>query len=175
LNDKYNNCLFLESQNKIYIFGESHYNKKSKNLINDKIKQLKPDFLLHELLYEDRAITKKEIKNRLDNSGINKICDPRLNKDIYELGYKYDIPLIGIDLGNLQDDLSLKEKFKIREKNMVNIIHEFYNRGLIMVVVGDTHLRTKKTKELGDISLIQKEFKNDTKVEIIRSGEGEIN
>jgi hypothetical protein len=40
------------------------------------------------------------------------------------------------------------------------------------VVVGDTHLRTIKTFELGDISLIQKEFKD--KAKIIRSKHKEI-
>lgn len=57
---------------------------------------------------------------------------------------------------------------------MVKVINEFYNKGIVVVVLGDTHLRTIKTKELGDVSLIQKWAKNKPNVKIIRSQNMEI-
>lgn len=166
---------------KILIFGENHYDEDYRIVINKRIERLKPDYLLHELLYEVEAVTRDEISKYLgdcsDKHNGPLMCEPSINKDIYELGYKYNIPLIGIDIDNYDNklkNLSLKEIFRLREERMVEKIYQFYNKGRIVVVVGDTHLRTLKTRELGDISLIQKRFSNDRNVKIIRSFRREI-
>jgi hypothetical protein len=166
---------------RIIIFGEMHSNKEDKELSYKLIKEFKPDFLLHELLGEVEALTKEDIRKHLNNCHDRNsgpiLCEPSLNKDIYEIGYKYNIPIIGIDFddhkGTLKG-LNMKRQFLIRERKMVEGIKKYYNKGKLFVVVGDTHLRTVRTGELGDISLIQKEFMNDNNVRIIRSENGEI-
>lgn len=119
---------------KIIIFGEDHRDISEVKEISEKIKKIKPDYILHELLYNDICLNKKEIKNRLNNCKEGNYCDPRLNKDIYELGYEENIPLIGIDLDlkNLQK-LSIRKQFEKREKNMVKKINQYKNKGTIVV------------------------------------------
>lgn len=82
---------------KLYFFGEDHSKLKEIAKIDAKIVRLKPDYLLHELLYADLALTKEVIEQRLHHCKEGGICDPRLNKDIYELGLTHDIKLVGID------------------------------------------------------------------------------
>jgi hypothetical protein len=165
----------------IIILGEMHYNQEDKKHINSMIKKINPNFLLHELLYEVEAHSKNDIMKYLGNCTDRDsgpiLCEPSLNSDIYEIGYRHNIPLIGIDIDDHEGkmkNLSISKKFYLREKRMVEKINKYYNKGKIVVVVGDTHLRTIKTKELGGISLIQKEFSNDNTVKIIRSKYGEI-
>ena len=177
--------LLLELNNydeKIIIIGEAHFVKEDKDFLEKVIKEFKPNYLLHELVGEITALNRKEIKKYLDNCYERNsgpiMCEPSLNGDIFKIAYKYNIALVGIDIddyeGKIMEGLSLKKKFLLRETRMVQKIKEYYNKGKIVVVVGDTHLRTIKTPELGDISLIQKTFGYDKNVRIIRSKNGEI-
>ena len=100
-------------------------------------------------------------------------CDPTLNKDWYEFALELDKPCIGIDIDNKTiARLPISRQFEVREKHMVEMIKDYMITGKVVVVVGDTHLRTIKTNELGEISLLQKEFKDVAK--IIRSRFSEI-
>jgi len=158
-----------------FIFGENHHVRDSVETIEREIKRLKPDYVLHELLYEDVIDNKQEARKRLSHCRIGgHQCDPSINKDVYELAYKLDIPFIGIDLEDVPQHYSLKNKFLLREKHMVEKIKEYLGKGKIVVIVGDTHLRTIRTNELGDASLIYKEFRFDNKVKIERSKYKEI-
>ncbi len=161
-------------ENKIYIFGENHSNLSEIKEIQEEIKKIKPDIALFELMYEDEVWSKEDAKERLSNCKEGELCDPALNKDLYELAFKLDIPCIGIDLDIKDTKKSLKEKFQQREKHMVEMIKDYMVSGKIVVIVGDTHLRTIETEELGDISLIQKEFSNSPNVVIKRSKNKEI-
>lgn len=156
--------------NTIIIYGENHNNRKEINKINKQLLLQKPDFILHELLYEDRVLNKKQALNRLNNCKEGSLCDPRLNKDLYQLAFDSEIPIIGIDL-EVDNNLFLKDKFKLRETHMIKMINKYYKKGNIIVVVGDTHLRTIKTKILGE-PLLHNTFKN--KAKIIRSKFPEI-
>jgi hypothetical protein len=145
--------------NKLYILGEDHNSLKEIARINERIKAIKPDYLLHELLYTDLCLTREEIKQRLDACSEGGICDPRLNKDIYELGYAENIPLVGIDLdlsGSAR--MTLRKQFELREKQMVKMIEQYRTKGTVVVVVGDAHLRTQSTTELGQSSPIPRIF-----------------
>lgn len=157
--------------NTIIIYGENHSDKKEIRKINKQIRLRKPDFILHELLYEDRVLNKKQALNRLNNCKEGSVCDPRLNKDLYQLAFDLEIPIIGIDLKIKNNNLSLKDKFKLREHHMMEMIYKYHRKGNIIVIVGDTHLRTIKTKILGE-PFLHNIFKN--KAEIIRSSSPEI-
>jgi pheromone shutdown protein TraB len=157
--------------NNIIIYGENHNSQKEIRKINNQIRLRKPDFILHELLYEDKVLNKKQALSRLANCKEGSLCDPRLNKDLYQLSFDLNIPMIGIDLEITDDNLSLKDKFKLRETHMIEMINKYHKKGNIIVVVGDTHLRTIKTKILGE-PLLYNAFKN--KAKIIRSKFPEI-
>ncbi len=152
----------------LYIFGEDHFDPSNIERIHSKIKQLKPDYILHELLYSDTCETKKDIQNRLNHCKVDGVCDPRLNKDIYQLGLELNAKLIGIDTDIDKSD-SLKAQFEKREDHMVNMIDRYIDRGVIVVVVGDTHLRSHRTGELGRPSPIFTRFKD--KAKILRANE----
>lgn len=156
--------------NNIIIYGENHNSQKEIRKINNRIQLRKPDFILHELLYEDEVLNKKQALNRLANCKKGSLCDPRLNKDLYQLAFDLEIPVIGIDL-EVDTNLSLKDKFKLRETHMIKMINKYHKKGNIIVVVGDTHLRTIKTKILGE-PLLHNAFKD--KAKIIRSRFPEI-
>lgn len=157
----------------LIIFGESHHLTEDTRRIKNAIRKIKPDFLLLEMLYEDEVWYADEALKRLKDCKVGGLCDPRLNKDWYELALELDRPCIGIDIDNEAiRNLPLAKKFEVREKHMVEMIKDYMISGTVVVVVGDTHLRTIKTTELGDISQIQKEFKDVAK--IIRSPFAEI-
>jgi hypothetical protein len=157
----------------LIIFGENHTEPSEIIQIQNEIRKIKPDFILLELMYEDEVWDRKDAKKRLDNCKEGELCDPRLNVDWYELAYELNIPCIGIDLDEKKIKvLSKKQSFEKREKHMVDIITDYLITGTVVVVVGDSHLRTTETEELGKPSLIQTVFSNDAK--IIRSKYPEI-
>lgn len=133
---------------KLYIFGESHFHRDEVDGIRKEVVKLNPDIVLHELYKEDGKFYKK-----------------------------YDIKVIPLEPTVSRNNNSLKEYFKIRENNMLDNIKKIYESNkykTICVVVGDTHLRESKTKELGDISPITIWAKNNKNVKIIRSKYKEI-
>lgn len=156
---------------KLYFFGEDHSKLKEIAKIDAKIVKLKPDYLLHELLYADMALTKEVIEQRLLHCKEGGLCDPRLNKDIYELGLANNIKLVGIDLDvNGLTHLPLAEQFKRRERHMVKMIEKYRLKGTVCVVVGDAHLRTERSIELGEPSLIPQIFGHMAVIQRSESG-----
>lgn len=162
-------------ENKLYIFGEDHHNKKEVLDIQKKIKEIEPDVVLLELMYEDEVWSREDAEEKIKNCKDGNTCDPRINLDLYQLARELNVPFIGIDIEvSKKEKTSLKESFLKREKYMVEMIKNYMICGTVVAVIGDTHLRTIKTAELGDVSLIQKEFSKNKNVEIIRSTTGEI-
>lgn len=127
---------------KLYILGEAHYNAQSRDRIEAFIRQHRPKFLLHELLYQDVALDRATIKKRLDDCRKGELCDPQLNRDIYQLGFDIGVGLVGIDLDN-PPKTTIAEQFEAREQNMVRLIEQYRHKGDVVVVVGDIHLRSK--------------------------------
>lgn len=156
----------------IHVFGEMHNDPLDIDRINNEIFKISPDVLLHELLYKDRCNTLFDINRRLAKCKEGDVCDPRINRDIYLLGKRIGCKLIGIDIDFLDNNLSLAKKFKIREAYMLTMINlslnEFKGQN-IAIVVGDTHLRTKHTTELGPPSRIYSELSQRNDVIIHRS------
>lgn len=156
----------------IHIFGEAHHDPSDIDRINKEIIRISPTVLLHELLYEDRCDSVEQIDSRLNNCKEGGVCDPRINKDIYLIGKRLRCKLIGIDLDFVDRGLTDREKFRIRESHMLTMIKraitEFEGR-VIAVVLGDTHLRSIHTKELGPASQINTELSKRRDVVIHRS------
>lgn len=136
-----------EIEQKIIIYGENHTKRDEVNRIRKAIVEFKPDVILHELYWEEEEYFSKHLPNTL---------------------------LLPLENEVVSDNNSMEEKFSEREQSMLENLEEVtdkYNR--IAVVVGDTHLRTVETKELGKVSPINYWASlNDAK--IIRSSYPEI-
>lgn len=102
-----------------------------------------------------------------------------------ELAKKLGIPAIGIDdwsdatyAKDIKDKkgmaVNFSRSFYIRETKMVAKIKKYMAKGRCAVMLGDSHLRTTKTKELGDASLIWETFKDNPEVKFHRSPKREI-
>ena len=75
----------------------------------------------------------------------------------------------------VEDNDDLKSQFKKREESMIDHLNSaIYNDySVIAVVVGDTHLRTIETDELGQVSPLVR-WASDNGVRIVRSDNKEI-
>ena len=157
--------LFLESiVYKSYIFGEDH-SSQERTRIENQIRKIKPDYILSEELGSYRYMTSQEIKNGIRLKRYS-------NSDrTFKLGLELNTPVIGIDNWTKQlDRLPLSKKFEIRENMMVKTIKEYISKGICCIIVGDAHLRTIETKELGRKSPLN----NIPNTIIIRSNNSEI-
>lgn len=152
------------------IFGESHFDALSRNFIEQEIIKRKPAVIVHELLY-DSCIPKKDIPIYLNSCSVGGICDPLLNKDIFQLGLAVGADLIGCDLAQSEflkiKNEPLSVQFKVRELHMLKTIKSVLKKEKnICVVVGDIHLRTFRCKILGAKSCLSNAFDG---IEIIRA------
>ena len=123
-------------QHNITVYGENHFKPDEVHFIRAQIIKNKPDIIVHEIP-EDASFYKQHLPNTKFYQ-----LERGLDKNIY----KY-----------FKDDLV--SQFKHREENMLRNIDfarsgGLYNNGSknITVVVGDTHLRTIETPELGKAS-----------------------
>ena len=95
-----------------------------------------------------------------------------------EISLEYDIPFIGMEYTAWKkgeyEKLSLEETFKIREDHWMKMIKNYSTGSKIIVVCGDTHLRTIKTDQLGRVSPLYEKYNGKTDSVVIRSAEGEI-
>lgn len=139
----------------INVYGESHFHKDEVDTIRDKIIKDKPNIILLENI-EDKKLYEEKIKDVI----IKRLEPIFKNKE-----------------------LSLLNQFILREDRMIksitSILNNIYTDVIICIQVGDTHLRTIKTKELGDYKL--RKYLDDLKkidyikLNIIRSKYKEIN
>lgn len=155
------------------IYGEIHTREDRDRIESELLKKhklVKYNFILTEEIGDNIALTNKDKLIGINNHlwGIS----PRS----YELGIKLNLPVIGIDTW---DDKvyqeNLPEQFLQRETRMVKVISEYSRKGNCVVLVGDSHLRTIVTKELGGVSLLHKAFGNTPGFTIHRSPYREIN
>jgi len=110
----------------VYVFGENHSNADEVNRIRQQVLKLKPDYVIHELDWED--------------------------KDFYK---KHGMKVLPLEPSNVEGrklPKDLKEQFKIREKEMIKTIKKIKPGEKVVIVIGDTHLRTIQTPELGPAS-----------------------
>lgn len=131
----------------IIVYGESHFHSDEVTRIRDSIVEINPNILLLENV-EDKSYYETRVKSK-----------------ILELEEEY----IG------KNGESLSKQFMIREKRMIsniqNILKKAKKSDVICIQVGDTHLRTIYTKELGinrlrmyldslnDVTIVRSEYK----------------
>ena len=144
------------------LLGEIHTSSISRDHIEATIRRVRPKVLLHELLVDDYCPDQATITQRLKTCRVGGVCDPRLNKDLYELGHELGIPLVGIDLPK-------GGSFRERETHMVAMINKWLTKTSLVAVVGDTHLRDNPIPRVGFRSLLRERFDNDPRIRIERA------
>jgi len=137
----------IKHNKKIVFYGENHTVRDEVENIREQIIKLNPDVILHELYWEDKEFYNKVLPNT----------------DV--------IPLED----EVKDTDDLITQFKSRESSMIEHLNSVINKdyNVIAIVVGDTHLRTIKTNELGNISPLIK-WAKDNNAQVIRSSHKEI-
>ena len=165
----------------IVIVGERHGHPDDMNLVFKLIDETIPDIVLVEALGEYYIPTKykaKELYNLPEENHhyqkLTKLWLGRIVSNKQNTIYR-GIELIPNDVTGDLYTLSLKEQFLLRENHWMKIIdREVARNKRVLVVVGDTHLRTIETSQLGRISPLITKFLNRSDVAIIRSQYGEI-
>lgn len=133
---------------KVYIFGEDHTTKE-RDKIEKQIIRLLPKFILSEELGSHAYFSRTEMRKGMRKK-VYSISDRT-----FKLGLHLNVPVIGIDIWD-KLPTNTKDQFKVREKYMVETIEKYRKKGIVAVIVGDTHLRTKRTAELGPMFPINK-------------------
>lgn len=114
--------------------------------IRQEVIEFKPDIIVHELFWEDESYYKNHLPD---------VLVVPLEKEVGKFN-------------------SLKAQFTSREKSMMSHLTRYYmNYNRIAVVIGDAHLRTIDTEELGKRSPIVQWARN-VGAKIIRSKYQEI-
>lgn len=134
----------------VFVFGENHWRSDDIERISRFIRCVRPVIVLHELLYSYTPSSYSDIKRQLKSCRDGGACDPRLNKDIFELAVEVGFIPIGIDT-------LPEETFHIRERAMLRNISKVLDStsaGPIVIVVGDTHLRSQYHRDLGPPSIL---------------------
>ena len=161
----------------IVIVGERHGHPDDMNLVFKIIERMKPDIVLVEALGDyviNSKVKAKELYRLSEEShyyhGLTKLWLK------YIISNKQNVIYKGIELITDQDysKISLKEQFMLREDHWMGIIDKEILTKRVLVIVGDTHLRTIETKELGRASPLYTKFLNRTDAVIIRTQQGEI-
>lgn len=158
----------------VYVFGAIHHAKAYGAAIEKDIRKIEPDIILHELLYEDICRSKADIQNRLTLCRHRAKCDPRINKDVYQLGLDLDAILIGIDSDNPRlHRMQQHMQYRMREQHMLSAIKEHVEKDYarptkIIIVVNDIHLRTKRFDKVPFASSLHEYFKGRDNVKVKR-------
>lgn len=172
----------LNDMNKLVIYGEDHTTQ-YREIINADIRtrhKLNPfDYLILEELGPYSYQTKKEKEKAIEGK-VYSIGPMGL-----ELAIELNIPAIGMDLWDddvYKDDkfdsndfaVDIVRSFKLRENQMLNTILKYSKLGNCAVIVGDSHLRTVKTKQLGGVSPLYTYFNSLKGTTIVRCPHKEI-
>lgn len=166
----------------IYLFGEDH-TKSYREIINTEIRRLHEinpfEYLILEELGPYIYLTKEKKEKGLELKRWS------VGPMGLKLALELDIPAIGMDtwdkyvyahdIFDANDyAIDITRSFKLREKKMLTTINKYYPKGNCAVIVGDSHLRTVPTTQLGEISPIYEKFKNNKDAFIIRCPHKEI-
>ena len=168
--------------NQVDFFGEEHTPDERSRvewMIIDAHRKTPYDYLLCEELGPHAWLTPKEIKQAIKDQMWS--ISPRG----LELALKLGIPAVGIDCWDdatfahdIKDKngmaIDFRHSFLTRETKMVKTVQRYRKKGRLAVMLGDSHLRTIKTKELGDASLVWLTFRHDKDVTIYSSPKKEI-
>ena len=157
------------------IFGEAHFEQASVSAIEKAIRELKPKYIVHELL-DDHVLSPDQVEVAFRNAGkSNSPCDPETNIDLFRLALDLNAWLVGCDLSDKEKrDLKsqpLFKQFAKREIRMLEVIHEYADKRDAVAVVGDIHLRRTYNRTMGPSPIYTSWEKDRLQVEIIRAPE----
>ena len=170
---------------RVVIFGEMHI-PEERDLIESWIRYGHFNILVSEECGELFAMTQQTIKKAIKN-GYYSISDRS-----YKLGLELGISVIGCDswdpdtfTKDKKDDNGLytncKRSFEIREKQMEKVIKTVSQWGLenpdrkrVAVIIGDSHLREKTNKVMGERSVLSLPETFGDDVLIVRSDISEV-
>lgn len=159
---------------KLIFFGERHGSSSDIKFVRILIERMEPDYVLVEGL-ADLQLTTDKAKQKALKVDSEDFYYGDLTKMWVDVSRDYDIPFIGIELTKRDKDfesLELAERFRLREEHWLREIKKYAKASNVVIVVcGDTHLRTLSCKELGDVSPFYKAFPKAT---FIRLGDREI-
>ena len=160
------------SGNRTIIFGEYH-TQAERNRINSHIRKINDavgvDFILSEEVGEQvltsAAAKQKAIDDQMYSIGPDSIL----------LSMELKVPLVGIDdWTDIVEGRSTKDSFEIRERRMAKVIGDHLGKGVVVVIIGDTHIRRSSTPELGSPSQVWTKYKGNKKVTFVRSPRAEV-
>ena len=158
----------------IIFFGERHINSSDTNFVRKIIETVEPDFVLVEGL-ADLELKTKSAKIKASKEDPETFFHGGLTKWWVDVSLEFDVPFIGFELtdwSSIKDKKDLVETFKAREEHWIKIIKKYTSsKKYVLVVCGDTHLRTISCKALGQASPLYKAFPKAT---FIRTPEPEI-
>ena len=161
----------------VIIIGERHRNSSDEKLVRRLIKKCKPDYVLVEAL-GDYKLLSTPTKKRYLGKDESEHYYGEFTKHWIEISLEFNVSFIGLEYTAWSDEefqrLSLEETFKIRETYWIKLIEQYRRKGNVLVVCGDTHLRTIKTDQLGEISPLYLKYNGKENSAVIRSAEGEI-
>lgn len=139
---------------KLVLFGEYHGFLNQVGVQKKIIKNVKPDFLIYELLEDDKILNNKDAKRFLDqpdNKNFSVVSTYGQLKPIVRLARSFNLSVIGCDIKNMgvtwnwrKKKFSKEEAKKItnkRELQQVKVINEYTSKGLVFGLLGDYHLR----------------------------------
>lgn len=161
------------NKEKIIFFGERHVNVSDTEFVKKIIDTVEPDYVLVEGL-GDLELLRKSDKTNANKVEEDDLYYGKLTKWWIEVSLDYDIPFIGFELINREglDGSDLATTFKAREEHWIKVIKKYVgSKKHVLIVCGDTHLRTIACKALGQASPLYKAFPTAT---FIRLAEPEI-
>lgn len=153
--------------NKVFILGELHtaeFIPLEDQVVGKLVRLGLCDCLLLENAFNFVLDTPEKIQKAIEDGAY------MISPDLYELALKYKLPVYGIDAPEniYKRKLTIREQFAIREKYMVDTIEKHRVDKNCVVIVGDTHLRTRRTRQLGPPSPLYKNYIYDPDVCIVR-------
>lgn len=151
----------LNKENLIF-FGERHKNVSDTEFVKKIIKSVEPDYVLVEGL-GDLELKDKSSKLQALKKDEDELHYGKLTKWWIDVALEYEIPFIGFELIDRTgiDNDNLAESFKAREDHWIRVIKKYATKNkFVLVVCGDTHLRTISCRTLGRASPLYKAFPN---------------
>lgn len=175
VNDGTLNLDTLKDKN-VIIVGERHGYKGDMDLVGKLIETLEPDYILVEALL-DYVLHDRNSKLLQLKKPTSMHMYGALTKLWLEFSLKYDRPFIGMECVDWEQKVggnNLVDQFEVREQHFIKMIGKYSNKGKVIAVTGDTHVRTIKTEQLGEISPLYLRYNEKKDSAVIRTAEGEI-
>lgn len=160
----------------LIIYGERHGCIDDEKVVGKLIKDWRADLVLSEAL-GDLVLMDLAAKNAASRRPIDDFYYGNFTRHWITLSKRYNIPFIGMEKTQWEKDYSLHtlaESFELRENHFIQMIEKYRQGKRVIAICGDTHVRTIKTKELGQVSPLFTKYSKDNDAVVIRSKIGEI-